>query len=107
MMVLENLRLEHYAKGEAIQQCSFTADQTRLIDTIITYLTKNGTIDKEMLFEPPSPTKVTKASWAFSRRMLRCVQSSESSTESTPTLRWLDWNCLLSTTENTPHPVLQ
>ena len=25
----------------------------RFIDTIITYLTKNGTIDKEMLFEPP------------------------------------------------------
>jgi len=25
----------------------------RFIDTIITYLTKNGTIDKAMLFEPP------------------------------------------------------
>ena len=31
----------------------FNADQIRFIDTIITYLTKNGTIDKEMLFEPP------------------------------------------------------
>jgi type I restriction enzyme R subunit len=27
--------------------------QIRFIDTIITYLTKNGTIDKEILFEPP------------------------------------------------------
>ena len=31
----------------------FTADQMTFIDTIVTYLTHNGTIDKAMLFEPP------------------------------------------------------
>ena len=41
------------AFADFIQSGAFTADQMRFIDTIITYLTKNGTIDKEMLFEPP------------------------------------------------------
>ena len=58
------------AFADFIQLGSFTADQMRFIDTIITYLTKNGTIDKEMLFEPP-PTHY--ASWASSRRMQRCA----------------------------------
>ena len=41
------------AFADFFQSGAFTADQMRFIDTIITYLTKNGTIDKEMLFEPP------------------------------------------------------
>lgn len=36
-----------------IQTGSLRADQLTFIDTIITHLTKNGMIDKEMLFEPP------------------------------------------------------
>ena len=41
------------AFADFLKSGTFTADQMRFIDTIITYLTKNGTIDKEMLFEPP------------------------------------------------------
>ena len=41
------------AFSDFLNSGSFSADQIRFIDTIITYLTKNGSIDKEMLFEPP------------------------------------------------------
>ena len=41
------------AFADFLKSGTFTADQMRFIDTIITYLTKNGTIDKAMLFEPP------------------------------------------------------
>jgi len=36
-----------------LQTASLKADQMTFINTIISYLTKNGTIDKSMLFEPP------------------------------------------------------
>ena len=41
------------AFADFLDSGSFSADQIRFIDTIVTYLTKNGTIDKDMLFEPP------------------------------------------------------
>ena len=41
------------AFADFIQAGSLSADQMVFINTIITYLTKNGTIDKAMLFEPP------------------------------------------------------
>ena len=41
------------AFADFIQAGSLSADQMTFINTIITYLTKNGTIDKAMLFEPP------------------------------------------------------
>lgn len=41
------------AFADFIQAGSLRADQMTFINTIITYLTKNGTIDKTMLFEPP------------------------------------------------------
>ncbi len=41
------------AFAEFIQAGSLRADQMRFINNIITYLTKNGMIDKEMLFKSP------------------------------------------------------
>jgi type I restriction enzyme R subunit len=41
------------AFAEFIQVGSLTGDQMTFINNIITYLTKNGMIDKKMLFEPP------------------------------------------------------
>jgi len=41
------------AFADFIQAGTLSADQMTFIDTIITYLTKNGVIDKKMLFEPP------------------------------------------------------
>ena len=39
--------------SEFIRSGNLTADQITSIGCLISYLTKNGTIDKEMLFEPP------------------------------------------------------
>ena len=39
--------------ADFIQETNLTADQITFIDTIISYLTTNGIIDKSMLFEPP------------------------------------------------------
>lgn len=39
--------------AEFIQAGSLGADQMTFMNNIITYLTKNGTIEKKMLFEPP------------------------------------------------------
>jgi type I restriction enzyme R subunit len=39
--------------AEFIQDTNLSADQITFIDTIISYLTTNGVIDKAMLFEPP------------------------------------------------------
>ena len=39
--------------AEFIQETNLSADQITFIDTIISYLTTNGVIDKSMLFEPP------------------------------------------------------
>jgi len=41
------------AFAEFIQAGSLRADQMTFINSIISYLTKNGMIDKEMLFTPP------------------------------------------------------
>lgn len=41
------------AFAEFIQTGNLRADQMTFINSIITFLTKNGTIDKKMLFEPP------------------------------------------------------
>ena len=41
------------AFAEFIQTGNLLADQMTFINTIITYLSKNGIIDKEMLFKPP------------------------------------------------------
>ncbi len=41
------------AFAEFIQAGSLRADQMTFMDNIITYLTKNGVIDKQMLFAPP------------------------------------------------------
>ena len=38
---------------EFLQKGNLRADQMTFVNNIITYLTKNGTIDKGMLFEPP------------------------------------------------------
>lgn len=48
-----NVEAAQDAFSDFIQSSAFTANQIRFIDTIVTYLTKNGTIDTEMLFEPP------------------------------------------------------
>lgn len=49
--------LEQAALNEAfadfLQVGNLRADQMTFIKTIISYLTKNGTIDKTMLYEPP------------------------------------------------------
>ena len=39
--------------AQFIQSGTLRADQMTFIDTIIRYLTKNGMIEKEMLFKPP------------------------------------------------------
>lgn len=39
--------------ADFIQQANLRADQITFVDTIISYLTKNGMIEKKMLFEPP------------------------------------------------------
>ncbi len=39
--------------SEFIQSGQLSADQTKFIDNIIQHLTRNGTIDKSLLFEPP------------------------------------------------------
>ena len=39
--------------ADFIQSGNLTADQITFINTIISFLTQNGTIDKTMLFEPP------------------------------------------------------
>ena len=41
------------AFADFLQAGNLRADQMTFINTIITYLTQNGTIDKKMLFEPP------------------------------------------------------
>ena len=41
------------AFADFLQAGSLRADQMTFINQIITYLTRNGTIDKKMLFEPP------------------------------------------------------
>ena len=41
------------AFAEFIQAGTLRADQMTFINNIISYLTKNGVIDKKMLFEPP------------------------------------------------------
>jgi len=41
------------AFSEFLQVGNLRADQMTFVKTIISYLTKNGTIDKKMLFEPP------------------------------------------------------
>lgn len=41
------------AFADFIQAGNLRADQMTFINTIINYLTKNGTIDRKMLFEPP------------------------------------------------------
>ena len=44
------------AFGEFLNAGSLSADQIRFVDMIIDYLTKNGVIDAEMLFEEPFTT---------------------------------------------------
>ena len=44
------------AFGEFLTAGNLSADQIRFIDMIIDYLTKNGVIDAEMLFEEPFTT---------------------------------------------------
>ncbi|CAA6827604.1 MAG: Type I restriction-modification system, restriction subunit R (EC [uncultured Thiotrichaceae bacterium] len=39
--------------ADFIQSAHLQADQMTFMNTIITYITKNGVIDKKMLFEPP------------------------------------------------------
>ncbi|MEQ8548969.1 MAG: DEAD/DEAH box helicase family protein [Cyclobacteriaceae bacterium] len=41
------------AFAEFIQSGNLTADQIKFINSIISFLTKNGTIENKMLFEPP------------------------------------------------------
>src|SRR5690606_17882494 len=41
------------AFSEFLNSGSLTADQLKFLDTIISYITRNGTIDKAMLVEPP------------------------------------------------------
>ena len=41
------------AFAEFLQTGHLRADQITFVRTIMSYLTKNGTIDKAMLFEPP------------------------------------------------------
>ena len=41
------------AFADFIQSGNLTADQIKFINSIISFLTKNGTIEKKMLFEPP------------------------------------------------------
>jgi type I restriction enzyme R subunit len=41
------------AFSEFLQVGNLRADQMTFVKTIISYLTKNGTIDKAMLYEPP------------------------------------------------------
>ena len=41
------------AFADFISAGNLRADQMTFVNTIISYLTKNGTIDKSMLFEPP------------------------------------------------------
>ncbi len=43
----------HQAFADFLQVGNLRADQMTFINNIITYLSKNGTIDKKMLFEPP------------------------------------------------------
>lgn len=42
-----------FINADFIQQANLRADQITFVDTIISYLTKNGMIEKKMLFEPP------------------------------------------------------
>ena len=39
--------------ADFVQSANLQADQMTFMNTIITYLTKNGVIDKKMLFEAP------------------------------------------------------
>lgn len=48
-----DMKAAQEAFAEFIQAGNLRADQMTFIDTIIKYLSKNGTIDKNMLFEPP------------------------------------------------------
>ena len=48
-----NIEVANEAFAYFLQTGSLRADQMTFIKNIITYLTKNGTIDKSMLFEPP------------------------------------------------------
>ncbi|MCK5906055.1 MAG: restriction endonuclease, partial [Flavobacteriales bacterium] len=48
-----NLEAANIAFSEFMSTGNLRADQITFINSIITYLTKNGTIDKTMLFEPP------------------------------------------------------
>ena len=48
-----NIEVANEAFAYFLQTGSLKADQMTFIKNIIAYLTKNGTIDKNMLFEPP------------------------------------------------------
>lgn len=48
-----DIRAAQDAFAEFLQAGTLKADQMTFINNIITHLTKNGTIDKAMLFEPP------------------------------------------------------
>jgi len=51
------------AFAEFIQAGTLAADQMTFINNIITYLTKNGIIDKQMLFEAPLPISMIRDWW--------------------------------------------
>jgi type I restriction enzyme R subunit len=48
-----DVKAAQQAFADFLQVSNLRADQMTFINNIITYLTKNGTIDKRMLFEPP------------------------------------------------------
>lgn len=48
-----DVKAAQQAFADFLQVGNLKADQMTFINNIITYLTKNGTIDKRMLFEPP------------------------------------------------------
>jgi len=53
VFIRENVVAAQAAFADFIQTGSLSADQMTFINTIIRYLTKNGMIDKKMLFEAP------------------------------------------------------
>lgn len=48
-----NVEVANMAFAYFLQSANLRADQMTFIKNIITYLTKNGTLDKRMLFESP------------------------------------------------------
>ncbi len=48
-----DIKAAHGVFAEFIQAGNLQADQMTFVNNIITYLTKNGMIDKEMLFKSP------------------------------------------------------